>query len=302
MSYQIRKSDGSLLIDLGVGVTDTSKTSLTLIGKNVSDFGKSQNENFVKLTENFASSNQPSNSLLGQLWYDTVDNQIAVKTPTGFVTIGPFPETTTPTLGSSNPSEVATTEFVHKILPKGSIILWYGALATVPAGWALCNGQSVGGITTPNLTDKFVMGAGNSYVPGVTGGSATISGVVAHSHTFSGTTNANSDDHTHGGFTTSAGQHRHGYPGDDQLSFASGVGGWAADSLGGFSYDARSVSGGGGQVWATTYAGSHNHTFQTGVQSASHNHQVSGATSTAGAATVNVLNPYYALAYIMKVV
>jgi len=49
--------------------------------------------------------------------------------------------------------------------------------------------------------------------------------------------------------------HSHGMPGDDQLSFANGASGWTSRSRGGFSYDARSSSGGGGQVWSTTDEG-----------------------------------------------
>jgi len=54
---------------------------------------------------------------------------------------------------------IATTGFVHDILPKGSIVLWYGDTSNIPTGWALCNG----GNDTPDLRDKFVIGAGNLY-------------------------------------------------------------------------------------------------------------------------------------------
>jgi len=44
---------------------------------------------------------------------------------------------------------------------KGIIVLWGGAIVDIPAGWALCNGN--GG--RPDLRDKFVVGAGNTYSP-----------------------------------------------------------------------------------------------------------------------------------------
>ena len=50
-------------------------------------------------------------------------------------------------------------------------------------------------------------------------------------------------------------EHNHGIPGDDQLVFASGYGGWTAGSRGNFPYDARSVYGGGGTIWNTTTDG-----------------------------------------------
>lgn len=48
-------------------------------------------------------------------------------------------------------------------LPSGSIIMYHGA--TIPSGWALCNGQN----GTPDLRDKFIVGAGNSYAEGSSG-------------------------------------------------------------------------------------------------------------------------------------
>jgi hypothetical protein len=62
----------------------------------------------------------------------------------------------------------------------GMIMLWSGSIATIPSGWVLCNGSS----GTPDLRDRFVVGAGNSYAVGATGGSANAT-LVSHSHTAS---------------------------------------------------------------------------------------------------------------------
>lgn len=78
MSYQINRTDGELLLDLTDGVIDTSATDLTLIGKNYKGFGEWINENFVHLLENFASTQQPSNPLTGQLWYDKQDQRLKI--------------------------------------------------------------------------------------------------------------------------------------------------------------------------------------------------------------------------------
>lgn len=305
MSYQIRKSDGSLLVDLADGVTDRSRTSLSLVGKNVSSFGKDQNENFVKLVENFSNFSQPPNSLTGQLWFNTSSDQIYVKTSAGFKSIGPFADTTTAPVDSDT-TDLATTAFVHSVVPKGIILMWSGSIATIPNGWALCDGASHNGVATPDLRSRFVLGAGSSLFGSVdvnaTGGSSVITQVPAHQHSYSATTDANSENHTHSGITSSQGSHSHVFPGDDQLSFANGVGGWSADSVASFGYDARSVTGGGGQLWKTTAAGQHNHTFTTGNQSSSHNHNIEGDTSVAGVSSVSILNPYWALAFIIKVI
>jgi len=76
MTYRINKTDGNQLTDIPDGTFDTSTTSLTLIGKNVTAFGEAYNENLVKLLENFASSSAPESALKGQLWYDTGSGRI----------------------------------------------------------------------------------------------------------------------------------------------------------------------------------------------------------------------------------
>jgi hypothetical protein len=304
MTYQIRKTDGTLLLSLAPGFTDKSKTSLALIGKNVSDFGKDQNENFLKLLENFSNSSEPANSIKGQLWFNSNQEQLYVKTTNGFKSIGPFPDISTPNLTDIG-DNIATTSYVHSVLPKGSIIMWSGILDTIPSGWALCdgnNGAAINGQLIPDLRDRFVMGAGNIYGVLSSGGQRSINNVVAHSHSVSGTTSVNNVGHTHGGVTNNAGNHKHVFPGDDQLFNANNRGGWTANSVTSFNYDARSVLGGAGQLWETTAAGSHNHTFTTSGESSNHLHTFSGDTSSEGVSSIDITNPYVALAFIIKVI
>jgi len=59
---------------------------------------------------------------------------------------------------------------------RGMIMLWSGSTSSVPSGWALCSGAN----GTPNLRDRFIVGAGGSYAVNATGGSANA---VAVSHT-----------------------------------------------------------------------------------------------------------------------
>jgi hypothetical protein len=56
----------------------------------------------------------------------------------------------------------------------GMIILWSGSTGSIPSGWVLCNGSN----STPDLRDRFVVGAGNSYGVGNTGGSTTRTDTV----------------------------------------------------------------------------------------------------------------------------
>lgn len=71
-------------------------------------------------------------------------------------------------------------------IPIGGIIIWSGAINQIPAGWALCNGTTVNGRTTPNLQDRFVVGAGSTYSVGNTGGAnfvtLTVAQIPPHTH------------------------------------------------------------------------------------------------------------------------
>jgi hypothetical protein len=62
--------------------------------------------------------------------------------------------------------------------PSGGIIIWSGSSASIPSGWLLCDGTS----STPDLRNRFVVGATSTYAVGATGGSADAV-VVSHTHT-----------------------------------------------------------------------------------------------------------------------
>ena len=78
MSYQLNKTDGTLLLDLIDGQIDTASTNLTLVGRNYTGYGEAFNENFIKLLENFSNTAAPSNPLTGQLWWDNSDQRLKV--------------------------------------------------------------------------------------------------------------------------------------------------------------------------------------------------------------------------------
>jgi hypothetical protein len=124
-----------------------------------------------------------------------------------------FAITTMPSTTVTNTStDLVSAQFVHSVVPAGAVILWYGSIATIPLGWALCNGQTINGYTTPDLRDRFVVGASVDYMPAggtkdlastkimgvystATMGGTSATSLVSHMHggTFSGTV----ADHTH---------------------------------------------------------------------------------------------------------
>jgi len=75
-------------------------------------------------------------------------------------------------------------------IPAGGIFLWSGSIGSIPAGYVLCNGSN----GTPDLRDRFVVGAGSTYAVNATGGSADA---VVVTHTHSATSVVTDPGHAH---------------------------------------------------------------------------------------------------------
>ncbi len=73
-------------------------------------------------------------------------------------------------------------ELFRKQIRPGMILMWSGSVATIPGGWALCDGTN----GTPNLQNRFIVGAGDTYAVDATGGALT--------HTHTGYTNGHSHE------------------------------------------------------------------------------------------------------------
>jgi hypothetical protein len=75
-------------------------------------------------------------------------------------------------------------------VPSGCILLWSGASGSIPSGYYLCDGNN----GTPDLRNRFLVGAGDAYSVNQTGGSADAI-VVTHTHT--ATSVVTDPGHTH---------------------------------------------------------------------------------------------------------
>jgi len=113
--------------------------------------------------------------------FTAVASAIASKSNSNSPTFTGTPLAPTASAGTNN-TQIATTAFVTTAVeasfPAGGIVLWSGSVASIPSGWALCNGSN----GTPDLRNRFVVGAGSTYAVDATGGSADAI-VVSHTHT-----------------------------------------------------------------------------------------------------------------------
>jgi microcystin-dependent protein len=146
------------------------------------------------------------------------------------------------------------------LIPSGVIVMWSGSQASIPSGWVLCNGSN----STPDLRNRFVIGAGGSYPVGDFGGSKDQA-VVAHTHTASSTVNDPGHNHA---FT----------------AVAQNTGGVGSGALTG---GTQNIGNDGTYTGTTT-------TAYTGVI-------ITTTVNSTGSSGLNAnLPPYYALCYIMK--
>jgi hypothetical protein len=126
----------------------------------------------------------PGNYTTANISIDAYGRVTYANNGTGF---SPFTEVaSTQITGLITAAQIAPTAMI----PSGGIIMWSGSVATIPTGWQLCNGTN----GTPDLRNRFVVGAGSTYAPAATGGSADAV-VVSHNHT--ATTTATDSGHTH---------------------------------------------------------------------------------------------------------
>jgi len=176
-------------------------------------------------------------------------------------------------------------EFGNDLLPRGVITMWSGTLATIPAGWALCDGGTYtspagGSVATPDLRGRFIYGTAASENPGATGGAPT------HTHTYSQVPNhthpISDPGHTH--WVSSAPRDDGNGTGCGQQSQKYGL--WA---------DAGSWN-----QWADNWgpgsAGAYVQSVGTGISIQNPGGGVASGTTDSS----SFLPPYYKLAYIMK--
>lgn len=216
---------------------------------------------------------------------------------------------TAPTQSTSNDStRLATTAFVHNVfdqveqVPSGVIVMWSGSTSSIPSGWALCDGSN----GTPNLVDRFIIGANEDWSGspdvGDTGGSNTQSKIPNHSHNNGSLSIGSEGSHTHSSGSYSAnssGAHDHqSAQKRSQDADRTGTGYILINNL-----DAETTTDPVADYGSTTIDGNHSHSISgnSGGVNGSHTHGISGSTGTTGdGSSVDNRPSFYALAFIMK--
>lgn len=85
----------------------------------------------------------------------------------------------------------------YSSFPIKAIVAYSGGSATLPAGWYVCNGGTIGGTVLPDLRSRFIYGASADADIGSTGG--------ADAHTHSGGNTSTDGSHTHNVSATTGG-------------------------------------------------------------------------------------------------
>lgn len=160
MPYYITNSDTTVSITVPDGVIDTSSYSLSLVGRNVSNYGQYFAENSLRHLENFASVVAPSaqNLLIGQLWYDKEKQIIRVwdgatwKAQTGITVENQIPGSDV--LGTDAPPQPGTALFNREDL---KLYVYDDAQDTRP--WA----ASYAGEVSSRYSDMLAMGQPTQY-------------------------------------------------------------------------------------------------------------------------------------------
>ena len=60
---------------------------------------------------------------------------------------------------------------VGSLVPQNTIMMWWGNIENIPDGWKLCDGKDA---DTPDLRDRFIVGAGKEYKLNDTGGETSV--------------------------------------------------------------------------------------------------------------------------------
>jgi hypothetical protein len=142
-------------------------------------------------------------NLKGSVYANEHGLQVTYADPDG-VNTNTFQVNVSTTITNTNSNDLITIDIANQWLPAGSIIMWTKLKYKIPYGWWLCDGTTTpNGMMTPDLRDRFVVGADSDIngVPTVTdrtnaqitSGGTSTGVLLSHGHIGTGTTYATYD-------------------------------------------------------------------------------------------------------------
>jgi microcystin-dependent protein len=194
------------------------------------------------------------------------------------------------------------------VIPTGCILMWSGSTASVPSGYALCNGGTYaksdgsGSVTVPDLRDRFVVGAGSTYAVAATGGAVSNTPTITVTNEAVALTSAQLPAHTHANTLSDAGHthtatqasHTHSY--NDNTAGGGGV--YAGGAFNAYSTNTDTARTSGSAQPAITVNSATTGITITNASVGSGETHIHN--NTAVSSSVSTLSPYYALCYIYK--
>jgi len=197
---------------------------------------------------------------------------------------------------STSSTDAANKGYVDNSMPIGAIIMWSPlSKADLPNNWKICDGSTYNNIVTPDLRGRFILGSGvGAYTANTTGGSSSVTltnnNLPSHSHTLSSNGSTNEmGGHTHTVTPTSTSTTLAGGQFFETaiLKNLASTPTIPSYNVGGFDVN-----------WGTVVPGQYNTNTQ-----GRHSHTLSGRTDDTAAPSdnVNIMPPYYVLAFYMRV-
>lgn len=173
-----------------------------------------------------------------------------------------------------NFSELFKLQQLKDLKPIGIIEMWSGAIVDIPIGYKLCDGNN----GTPNLVDRFIVGAGSQYNVGDTGGANSVQ-----------LGQQNLPNYAMTGTSSNSGSHSHGYR--DGYYVENYTGGFGSEFIGNNNGGSGDTDGDNRYIWykdrTTNAAGGHTHAISVNSNGGNQAHENRP--------------PYFALCYIMYV-
>ena len=296
-------SADQVLVSTGTQVDWKDATSLTASNSQKITIAESDTNSDFPVTFSAAPGQSGGNTLLS-------DNQFTYNASSNTVTAGTFSGSGA-SLTSLNASNINSGTLADARIPNlnaskitagtladarlsdsslfvtGMILMYTGS--TAPSGWAICNGQN----GTPDLRDRFIVGAGSAYSVNNTGGANSVtlteSQIPSHNHSFSGSSSHSHTINNHTHSFSGSNTHNHGYTFLNQN----------VSHGGGSSAYGRTTTGATTDNATITISGTTGNPSDRGTNSQTVS--ISGNTGNKGGGNSHENRPpYYALMFIMK--